>query len=71
MAKRLYSCIIFFSDRSPVKYRTVSNLYGLWKYCQNRISSNILYFNVYDKKTRLFISQLKSLSHVYDFQSSC
>lgn len=67
MAKKEYTCIAFFLDRQPAKYRGVTNVYNMWKYCQNKLSYNITHINIYDKRTKMFVKQIRSIHESYEF----
>ena len=53
---KVYTCILFCKDNQVKKYRNINNL-ERFKDFANTINGN--YFNVYDKKTKLFIQQIK------------
>lgn len=53
---KLYTCILFCIDNQVKKYRNINNLERFNDFAKN-INGN--YFNVYDKKTKLFIQQIK------------
>jgi len=54
-----YNCIIFFSEeinRRPTKYHNITNLANFKSFAATKGAKVI---NVYDKKTKAFIEQLK------------
>ena len=53
MNKPTFTAIIFFSDRSPAKYRNLQNLDSFKKFVTGRYAS-AMYYNLYDKKTKLY-----------------
>ncbi len=65
MAKIVFSCVVFFENRPPAKYRRVTNLPNLWQYCENNLGI-ITSINVYNKKTREFIKQFRSYSACFE-----
>lgn len=68
MAKTIYTCIIFFENRQPVKYRGVTNPYNLWKYCERLGRPTAM--NLYLKDSKQFAKQCRTLSDVYQFLNS-
>jgi hypothetical protein len=55
---KLYNIIVFFEDKSPVKYHKVSNIDKLNIWLQ-KYKPTAKYMNVYDKYTKEFINQIK------------
>jgi hypothetical protein len=53
MNKPTFTAIIFFSDRSPAKYRNLQNLISFKKFVLGRYPS-AMYYNLYDKKTKAY-----------------
>lgn len=64
MAKPAYTCIVFFENRPPAKYRQVFYPNRLWQYCTRNLGT-ITAMNIYNKITKEFIKQAKTL---YDAQ---
>ena len=56
MNKPTFTAIIFFSDRSPAKYRNLQNLNSFKKFVLGRYPS-AMYYNLYDKKTKAYNSR--------------
>jgi hypothetical protein len=56
MTTLLYDIIIFYPDKSPVKYRRINNLIKVENYLNK--NSNALYFNVYDKINKTYIKRV-------------
>ena len=57
MAKKLYTAIVFMADPldTPRKYRNISNINSFYNFC---IKINAVYFNTYDKSTKLFVERI-------------
>ena len=53
---KLYTCILFCQDGSVKKYRNINSI-DRFKIFAYKINGK--YFNVYDKKTKEFIEQIK------------
>lgn len=56
MNKPTFTAIIFFSDRSPAKYRNLQNLNSFKKFVLSRYAS-AMYYNLYDKKTKAYFGR--------------
>lgn len=71
MAKPVFTCIVFFEGRNPCKYRKVSNVYSLYKFCSNfrNFSEALTSINVYDQQKN-FVEQIKGIQHAYNFYQS-
>jgi len=57
MAKNIYNAIVFWKDKAvPVrKYRNISNISSFTNFV---ISIKGDYFNLYDKKTKLYVERI-------------
>ncbi|NDV46022.1 hypothetical protein D0T49_03075 [Paludibacter sp. 221] len=67
MKKREYTCICFAANKGgALKYRRVTNVYNLFK---NMLSAGyqLTAINVYDKQTKQFLKQLRTLHDAYQF----
>ena len=53
MNKPTFTAIIFFSDRSPAKYRNLQNLVSFKKFVLGRYPS-AMYYNLYHKKSEVY-----------------
>lgn len=68
MAKPVFTCIVFFDGRRPCKYRKVSNIYNLYKYCTNfrNFPEQLTAINVYSSD-KIHLQQIRTLKEAYDF----
>ena len=53
MAEKLYTAIIFFTNKKVTKFRNISHS-GLTRLNRWAHNNNVAYYNVYEKKTRQF-----------------
>ena len=65
--KTQFSCVVFFRDRQPVKYRTVVDIAKLWNWCSANLNPNITVINIYLKSTRQFLKQVPSYQAAFNF----
>ena len=71
MAQKIqFTVIVFFENQSfrPAKYRTVTNLASIFRYCDSR--ARVSSMNIYRKRTHEFMKQVKTLTECYDFYNS-
>jgi len=71
MAKKIeFSVQIFYSDRYPTKFRTVTNLASAWAWCEQNNSKNITAMDIYRKKTKEFLCRVNSLNAAVNYYHS-
>lgn len=71
MQKPVFTCIAFFEGRKPAKYRKVSNVYSLYKFCSNfrNFTEILTSINIYDQQQN-FVEQVRTYEDAYNFYQS-
>ncbi len=63
MAQKQYSCIVFFENDTPKKWRNVTNFYSFSQFL-DRTYNDWLYINVYDRKTKQYVRRFYKGSYI-------